>query len=103
MTSSLPIMVDTSPPQPGSVSVYTMHEQQKSTREEDLIVQWTAFQDRESGIRSYDLAIGSHEQSQDILPFTPVTGFITFVNGQGMLASGNKYYFHIKVSALLIV
>ena len=88
-------MVDTSPPQPGSVSVYMMQEQLATA--EDIIVQWAQFQDRESGIRSYELGIGSHEYSQDVYSFRPVSGFMTFVDGKDIMADGRKYFVQIKV------
>ena len=96
MVSSLPIMVDTSSPQPGSVSVYVVQEQLAAV--EDIIIQWTAFQDRESGILLYELGIGSHEYSQDVYSFRPVSGFIDFIDGKDIMSDGRNYFVQIKVS-----
>ena len=88
-------MVDSSPPLPGSVSVYTMQEQLATT--EDIIVQWTDFQDRESGILSYELGIGTHENNQDVYPFQAISGYTAFVDGKGRLSDGKSYFVQVKV------
>ena len=88
-------MVDATPPTPGHVSVnfYNI----KTTTEEDIVVHWEGFDDKESGIMGYDLAVGTLTSTQDVIPFSPVHGLVTFVDGEGKLEDGKYYYFQIKV------
>ena len=88
-------MVDSTPPTPGQVSVNFFNI--KATEEEDIVVHWDGFNDKESGILGYELAVGTLPSSQDMIPFSTISGSVTFLDGNGKLEDGKYYYFQIKV------
>lgn len=88
-------MVDASPPTPGHVHVMFYNIRPKE--EEDIVVHWDGFDDRESGIIGYELAVGTLPNTQDVQSFSPVSGLVAFLNGYGKLEDGKYVYFLIKV------
>ena len=98
MVSSPPIMVDATPPTPGQVNVNFFNVQ--SPHDEDVVVRWEGFEDRESGILQYELAVGTQPNSQDVIPFSKMTGSVTYLNAHGSLEDGKFNFFQIKVTQL---
>ena len=87
-------MVDSTPPTSGQVTVdfYNFNK-----LEEDIIIHWSGFEDKESGLLGFELAVGSHAYSQDVLPFEPVSGQLAVINGAQYMENGKRYFFQIKV------
>ena len=102
VVSSQPTMVDATPPTPGQVSV-NFYNIQTRQEQEDIVVHWSGFDDKESGILRYALAVGTQTSTQDVMPFSPVSGLVTFVDGKGKLEDGKYYYFQLKVILNLMV
>ena len=95
VASALPTMVDATPPEAGHVIVnfYNIHTPDNN----DVIVRWEDFEDNESGIRGYELAVGTLPSSQDVVAFTTVSGLVTFFDGTKEMDDGKVCFFQIKV------
>ena len=88
-------MVDSTPPVPGQVSVYFFHNAISASH--DVVVQWKAFTDPESGIVGYEVGVGSAPGSQDVSVFSPATGSNHMFDDASSMQDGKYYYFQIKV------
>ena len=95
VVSSSPSMIDSTPPQPGKVFVKFFNSIQ--SEEHNVVVKWDQFLDPESGIRGYEVGVGSYPHSQDASSFKPVAGSAALYDGPQKLTDGKYYYFQIKV------
>lgn len=66
----------------------------------ELFVQWEGFVDEESGIKDIFLAVGSTNESTDILDFRSVTGGSTVIKELESLRDGHQYFIILKVKYL---
>ncbi len=107
VASSLPVMVDVTPPLAGSVTAAPPRgpgaggrvAAGAGTGAGDVLVQYGGFEDPESGVRGYQVAVGRHAHSHEVLAFSPVTGFLTLLP-RGLMADGGEYYVHVRVNVI---
>ena len=91
------VTVDTSPPKSGLVLVGTQHSHRVEQACSKIEVHWRDFHDDESMTLDYQVAVGSHPNTQDALPFQAVSsGFAVLANLT--IQEGHGYYVQIKVS-----
>ena len=91
-----PLVIDSSPPTPGHVSVSFLNFLKNTTN--DVLVEWSGFTDPESGVEYFYLGVGSTPHNQETMVFTPVTASSHILNIKDtQLEDGKLYYFLIKV------
>ena len=94
---SKPLIMDSTPPIPGLVSVTFMN--CLSSHNGNILVEWHGFIDPESGVELYQLGIGSLPLSQDSMAFKIVSGSSYVLQAENVgMEDGKHYYFQIKVS-----
>ena len=94
-SSPEPILVDTSPPLAGHVSFSNTDSGAGlaySLSSTTLTASWSGFQDPESGIARFELAIGTGPCQADVAPFEPVGLATTATRTQLTLVDGMQYY-----------
>ncbi|XP_013409734.1 uncharacterized protein LOC106173226 [Lingula anatina] len=89
------IMVDTTPPDCGTVLVGSPHRHFALTGSPSLQVHWNGIKDDESGVSRVALAIGSGPHQQDIMAFTSYQSTTAFLEDLPLL-DGHSYYAQVQ-------
>lgn len=105
-------MVDATAPVAGTVHVGSFHSHRAAIgcREFEVCfilsnhvyacfqVHWNGFHDPESAYLRYEVAIGTHSKTQDIMAFKAVTQLSFIVLRNLNTATGHSFYAQVKVS-----
>ncbi|XP_038050540.1 uncharacterized protein LOC119723761 [Patiria miniata] len=105
-TCSDGVVIDTTPPTPGSVWIGWNRHQAYQSSSSELVLHWESFTDIEehgmaphhSGIKYYEYAIGSMPGESDVKAFTRVGITNSVIIHDLRLQNGHKYYATVKAT-----
>ncbi|XP_022107048.1 uncharacterized protein LOC110988105 [Acanthaster planci] len=100
------VVVDTTPPTPGSVWIGWNQHQTSQSSSSELVLHWESFTDIEehgfarhhSGIKYYEYAIGSMPGGSDVKGFTRVGITNKVIAHKLRLQNGHKYYATVRAT-----
>jgi hypothetical protein len=97
--SSDGVMVDNTPPLHGRIVFGWTGFSEYVSSYRDIHVTWYEFSDPGSGIKSFEIGIGSSSVSADVFPMTEVDGTSWEMdNAAGKFVDGYEYYVLLLVS-----
>lgn len=91
------VIFDDTPPTQGVMVIDGIHSNKYLVTPQLFSIHWSGFEDKESGIHSFELAIGTTQKSQDILPLAAFNDNFAVFTNLNMLADGHGYFAILKV------
>ena len=95
------VVLDVTPPVAGVIHVGDMTGPRYMVSNHDLVVHWERFEDLESGIESFHLAIGSSPGNQDVVAFSKVDNTFAMIRETDRFIDGHRYYALLKVICIV--
>jgi hypothetical protein len=106
MKVSSQLVVDTSPPSKGHVTVRNTNAYMDNVdyiTSESVTLHLTGFTDKESGISHFEVGLGSHPFITDILPlFVSIEDYVEINLNNAQLQDGHVYYILARVNLCLL-
>ena len=90
------VVVDTSPPVPGTVNIERLLFHQHVLSRREFRIQWRGFEDPESGLSTVRISVGSVNHNYDISMMKKYTDGFADIDGQDFV-DGYQYYINIEV------
>ncbi|KAJ8312052.1 hypothetical protein KUTeg_009425 [Tegillarca granosa] len=92
------VVFDETPPTQGIMFIDGIHSNEYLVTPQQFSIHWSGFEDKDSGIHSFELAIGTTKNSQDILPFALFNDNFAVFTNLNMLLDGHGYFAILKVT-----